>query len=237
MSAPESRLKADFGLPVISAEVREVRRIAFDGKEIAEQFERYKTREDLEQAFGETKKRESQLRQFIDTIPTLAWCNLPDGSNEFLNQRWHDYTDYTGLSPEDAHGWGWKATIHPDDLSNLMDKWGILLASGESGEIEARLQRYDGEYHWFLFRIEPLRDEFGSIVRWYGTNTDIEDLKRQRRKGTVVTHDARYGALQSHRSARPLGALQLQFREASDQRSACFKVVRRSDDPRSRPTR
>src|SRR6266436_6412229 len=142
MSAPESRLKADFGLPVISAEVREVRRIAFDGKEIAEQFERYKTREDLEQAFGETKKRESQLRQFIDTIPTLAWCNLPDGSNEFLNQRWHDYTDYTGLSPEDAHGWGWKATIHPDDLSNLMDKWGILLASGESGEIEARLQRY-----------------------------------------------------------------------------------------------
>jgi hypothetical protein len=72
MSAPESRLKADSGSPVISAEVREVRRIAFERKEIAEQFERYKTREDLEQAFGETKKRESQLRQFIDTIPTLA---------------------------------------------------------------------------------------------------------------------------------------------------------------------
>ncbi len=55
----------------------------------------------------------------IDTIPTLAWCNLPDGSNEFLNQRWHDYT---GLSPQEAHGWGWKVTIHPEDLGRLLEK-------------------------------------------------------------------------------------------------------------------
>jgi PAS domain-containing protein len=55
----------------------------------------------------------------IDTIPTLAWCNLLDGSNEFLNQRWHEYT---GLSPQEAHGWGWKVTIHPEDLGKLLDR-------------------------------------------------------------------------------------------------------------------
>src|ERR1700742_2732978 len=71
---------------------------------------------DLEQALCEARKSEARLQQFIDTIPTLAWCNLPDGTNEFLNQRWHDYT---GLSPEEAHGWGWQATIHPGDLPEL----------------------------------------------------------------------------------------------------------------------
>jgi PAS domain S-box-containing protein len=99
---------------------------------------------------------------------------LPDGSNEFLNQRWHDYT---GLSPQEAHGWGWKVTIHPEDLGKLLDKWWELLASGDPGEIAARLRRPDGEYRWFLFRVEPLRDELWKIVRWYGTNTDIDDLK------------------------------------------------------------
>jgi formate hydrogenlyase transcriptional activator len=133
------------------------------------------SRANSEQALCEARKSEARLQQFIDTIPTLAWCNLPDGTNEFLNQRWHDYT---GLSPEDAHGWGWKVTIHPDDLPALMGKWQELLASGQSGEIEARLRRHDGKYRWFLFQVEPLRDESGSIVRWYGTNTDIDDLKQ-----------------------------------------------------------
>jgi formate hydrogenlyase transcriptional activator len=117
----------------------------------------------------------AQLRRIIDTIPTFAWCGLPDGSKEFFNQRWHDYT---GLSPEEAHGWGWKATIHPDDLEEFLGKWSRFVASGEAGEIEARLRRADGEYRWFLFRAEPLRDEDGNIVNWYGTDTDIEDRKR-----------------------------------------------------------
>src|SRR2546425_1987115 len=111
----------------------------------------------------------------LDTIPTLAWCILPDGSNEFLNQRWHDYT---GLSRHEARGLGWRVTVHPEDLQKVLDTWRALLASGEPGEIEGRLRRRDGEYRWFLFRVEPLRDELGNIVRWYGTNTDIENLKR-----------------------------------------------------------
>lgn len=93
---------------------------------------------------------EEQLLVMIDGIPTMAWCSLPDGSAEFLNKRWHDYT---GLSPEEAHGWGWKATVHPEDLARLMDKWLALLASGEPGEVEARLRRFDGKYCWFLFSL------------------------------------------------------------------------------------
>ena len=63
-----------------------------------------------------------------------------------------------------------------------MEKWRALLASGEPGELEARLRRHDGEYRWFLFRSEPWRDQQGNVVRWYGTNTDIENLKRTEEK-------------------------------------------------------
>ena len=175
MSAPEPRRIPDFTTRAEAEEVSEVRAGTSGGHEVSDVSEQYQTREDLEKALNESRKSEIQLRKIIDTIPTLAWCNLPDGSNEFLNQRWHDYT---GLSPQEAHGWGWKVTIHPEDLQRLMEKWWELLASGEPGELEARLRRYDGEYRWFLFRVEPLRDEMGQIVRWYGTNTDIDDLKR-----------------------------------------------------------
>jgi len=105
----------------------------------------------------------------------MAWCSLPDGSVQFFNQRWHDYT---GVSFEEARGWAWKAVIHPDDLEKLVDRWQALLASGQPGEIEARLRRFDGEYRWFLSRAEPMRDNLGHIVNWYGADTDIEDRKR-----------------------------------------------------------
>jgi PAS domain S-box-containing protein len=131
--------------------------------------------DDQKRAQEVLRASEGKLRRVIDTIPTLAWCNLADGPNEFLNQRWHAYT---GLSPEESHGWGWQVAFHPEDLPPLMKTWQQLLISGESGEIEARLRRHDGAYRWFLIRVAPLRDEEGKIVRWYGTSTDIEDRKR-----------------------------------------------------------
>ena len=130
-------------------------------------------------ALEQVQLSEVRLRQVIDTIPTLACCNLADGANEFLNKRWHEYT---GLQPEESNGWGWQAAFHPDDLSPLMEKWRQLLVSGESGEIEARLRRHDGVFRWFLIRVEPFRDEAGKIIRWYGTSTDIEALKQIQEK-------------------------------------------------------
>jgi len=135
--------------------------------------------QDLERALQESRESEARLRKIVDTIPTLAWCNLPDGSNEFVNQRW---CDYTGLSPEEVRRVGCKVAIHPEDLPKWLDEWRTLVASGKGGEIEARLRRHDGAYRWFLIRVEPLQDESGEIVRWYGTNTDIDDLKQTEAK-------------------------------------------------------
>ena len=138
-------------------------------------IERQRSQEALKSAINEIRGSEAHLRRVVDTIPTLAWCNLPDGSNEYLNKRWHEYT---GLSPEESQGWGWQPAFHPEDLPPLMDRWRELLASGEPGEIEARLRRHDGVFRWFLIRVEPLRNETGKIIRWYGTSTDIEDRKQ-----------------------------------------------------------
>jgi formate hydrogenlyase transcriptional activator len=141
--------------------------------------DRKQTQEALRNALDQVQKSEAKLRQVIDTIPTMAWCNLPDGPNEYLNKRWHEYT---GLSPEESHGWRWQAAFHPEDLPPLMETWQELLVSGKAGEIEARLRRHDGVYRCFLIRVEPLRDESGKIVRWYGTSTDLEDRKQAEEK-------------------------------------------------------
>jgi len=115
------------------------------------------------------------IRLVVDTIPTLAWSARPDGSAEFFNQRW---LDYTGLSAEQALGSGWEVAIHPDDLSRILETFREALNSVKPYEVEGRFRRFDGEFRWFLFRASPLCDESGKVVKWYGTNTDIEDRKR-----------------------------------------------------------
>ena len=130
-------------------------------------------------AFEDPRASEEELRRVVDTIPAMAWCALPDGTKEFLNKQWHDYM---GLPPEESDGWGWTACVHPDDLSRLLKEWQAMMASGEQGETEARLRRRDGTFRWFLIRGQPLRDTTGKIVRWYGTTTDIENLKRTEAK-------------------------------------------------------
>ena len=114
-------------------------------------------------------------RQAIDLIPALAWSSGPDGGCDFNNRTW---LDYTGMNAEEAAGFGWTTTFHPDDVNTVVAYWQTLLSSGEAGEIEARLRRFDGEYRWFIFRAKPLKDAAGKVVKWYGTNTDIEDRKR-----------------------------------------------------------
>jgi hypothetical protein len=90
----------------------------------------------------------------------LVWCTQPDGSHEFLNKRWHDYT---GLSPEESRLQGWQPSVHPEDLSRVVSKGRELLASGEPGEVEARLRRYDGLFRWFPGVAEPLRALTASV--------------------------------------------------------------------------
>jgi len=120
------------------------------------------------------KSSEQRLRTILDTIPTQAWCLRADGTVDYSNQRFHDYT---GISRGGA-----PVAAHPDDAPGAAKFRQEFLSGAEPGEFEVRLRRYDGEYRWFMTRVEPLRDEGGKVVRWYGTNTDIEELKRAEAK-------------------------------------------------------
>jgi PAS domain S-box-containing protein len=136
--------------------------------------EQHLAREALQKAVDEIKKSEDRLRLVIDTIPTLVWRAGPDGVPDFLNQ---PALDYTGLSLSQTKT-GWPRAFHPDDKKGMLKKWSAIRQSGVPGGLEARLRRFDGEYRWFWFQAEPLRDEAGNIVKWYGSSTDIEDRKR-----------------------------------------------------------
>src|SRR3984957_13159662 len=122
------------------------------------------------------KSQEKRLREAVETIPAMTFTTLSDGSCTFVNKRW---TEYTGLSVEKTSGAGWQRAIDPEDLVRHSEKWRISVATGQLFEDEARFRRAaDGEYRWFLVRGVPLRDQHGTIVKWYGTLTDIEDRKR-----------------------------------------------------------
>jgi PAS domain S-box-containing protein len=118
---------------------------------------------------------EQDFRRALDSIPQLIWSAFPDGSAEYFNRRWFEYT---GLTAEQAQGWGWGATIHPEDVDELEATWRRILVAGVLGEATARMRKADGNYRWFLIRALPMRDEQDRIVRWYGSNTDIDDWKR-----------------------------------------------------------
>jgi PAS domain S-box-containing protein len=129
-----------------------------------------------EQQRAEESLRASQrhLTLIINTIPAMAWSAGRDGAAEFFNNH---YLEYAGLTSEQATAWGWITTIHPDDRPRMTEYWRLVVSSGNSGETEARMLRYDGMYRWFLFRVSPLRDHSGDVAGWYGTNIDIHARK------------------------------------------------------------
>ncbi|WP_201394539.1 PAS domain S-box protein [Ktedonobacter sp. SOSP1-85] len=122
------------------------------------------------------KQAEAELRVLIDAIPQLVWMLGPDGSSEYGNQRW---CDYTNMTVEQYQGDGWIQAIHPDDSQHMLTLWRHALETGEPFECEYRLKNgKTGVYRWFLARALPVRDEAGQILKWFGTCTDIEEQKR-----------------------------------------------------------
>ena len=121
------------------------------------------------------KEAENRIRLVIDTAPAMLHSARPDGYVDFFNKRW---LDYVGASLEEIEGWQWTHVIHSEDVEHVLSKWRSSVATGRTFEAEARFRRADGEYRLMLLRKVPLRDEVGSIVKWYGSALDIEDRKR-----------------------------------------------------------
>jgi PAS domain S-box-containing protein len=117
----------------------------------------------------------AELSAIIENAPVFLWSDLPDGYCDFLNQPW---LTYFNLPLQEAQGAGWTRVLHPDDAAHHLESWKKSVSQGIPFETEARYRRPDGEYRWFLNRANPLRDKTGKIVKWYGTNIDIENLKR-----------------------------------------------------------
>lgn len=106
---------------------------------------------------------DAEYRRMLDSLPVLSWRGLPDGSRDFFNRGWYEFT---GLSPAQARGMGWRVVVHPDDLADAAKNWRQVLSWEEPGGVEARLRRFDGSYRWFISRAVPMRDDRGNIVMW-----------------------------------------------------------------------
>ena len=121
------------------------------------------------------KESEQNLRTLANSIPQLAWMAQPDGHIFWCNQRWYDYT---GITPQQMEGWGWKSVQDAEILPKVIERWKHSVETGEPFEMEFRLRGADGTFRWFLTQVNPLRDSQGKIIRWFGTNTDIDDAKQ-----------------------------------------------------------
>jgi PAS domain S-box-containing protein len=129
---------------------------------------------DRRRAEDALRESEQRLRTMADSIPQLAWMAEPDGYRFWYNQKWYDYT---GTTFEEVKGRGWQSVHHPDILPRVLEEWDRAIETGEPFSMEFPLRAANGSYRWFLTRVNPLRDSSGQIVRWFGTNTDIEERR------------------------------------------------------------
>ena len=129
----------------------------------------------LSDAIAALSDSEAKFRAIADSMPQMVWSTLPDGFHDYYNARWYEFT---GTVPGSTDGEGWNAIFHPDDQARAWKVWRHSLDTGDLYEIEYRLRHSSGVYRWTLGRAAPIRNAAGQITRWFGTCTDIDDLKR-----------------------------------------------------------
>ncbi|WP_298163666.1 PAS domain-containing protein [Brevundimonas sp.] len=158
------------GLTPIQAETLEV----LAGQVMA-QLELRRAIREREEGVHALADSEAKFRAIADSMPQMVWSTLPDGFHDYYNARWYEFT---GVPVGSTDGEGWNGMFHPDDQARAREVWNHSLETGDLYEIEYRLRRADGVYRWALGRATPIRNEVGEIIRWFGTCTDIEELKR-----------------------------------------------------------
>jgi two-component system CheB/CheR fusion protein len=120
------------------------------------------------------REQASQLRQMAETLPNLVWGARPDGGFDYISRQW---VEYTGIPDADQVHWAWLDQVHPEDRERVRDAWRTAIKRSTNLEVEARIRAATGVYRWFKTRGTPIRDAQGKILKWYGTSTDVDDLK------------------------------------------------------------
>ena len=186
---------------------------------------------DMVEAAEAVKESEARYRQLADAMPQAVWTVDPDGKVDFCNRSWLEYTGFQEKPvPEDA----WSSVIHPDDLEHVKATWDRAIASGEPFESEFRFKRAsDGAFRWHLSRALPIRNEHGQIVRWIGTNTDIDDFKRlSEALKETDRHKDEFLATLAHELRNPLAPIRtglqiLKMKPADDVFASTFEMMSR----------
>ena len=125
------------------------------------------------------RENRARFKTLTESLPQMIWTCLRDGHTDYLSRQW---LDYTGRSEAQQFGHGWLEQVHPDDRVKVQMEWARVVASGDTYDMSFRIRRFDGVYRWFKTRAVPLRDPAGRILKWFGSNTDIEDFVLAERK-------------------------------------------------------
>jgi PAS domain S-box-containing protein len=167
------------------------------------------------------RESEAKFKAIADTIPQMVWTTGPDGYHEYYNRQWYVFT---GLPEGTTDGEGWQQVLHPADLQRTIEVWHHSLTTGEAYEIEYRLRDRQGQYRWMLGRALPVRDDAGSVVRWMGTCTEIDEHVKSRE--TLQQDDRRkdeFLAMLAHELRNPLAPI-----------TSAVAVLRRAHDDGAR---
>lgn len=143
----------------------------------------------------------NDLRLLTETIPVQVWTALPDGNLDFVTEQ---TARAFGVTAETLLREGWKDVVHPDDLATAGAAWMHSLSTGEPYEVQFRVRLHDGRYAWHLVRAVPERDASGAIVRWFGTNTDIEGQREMQRRVQALLDEMTAQAREYESSLRSL---------------------------------
>jgi len=135
----------------------------------------------------EAKYAENRWREVLDLIPQKVWSAKPDGEADFFNKRWHKFTGNNS-----SFGMGWLRSVHPDDVERTKAAWQAAVESGQQYELELRLLTAEGDYRWVLSRAYPLKNSANKIERWFGTSTDVNQLKMLQEERRVISQELRH---------------------------------------------
>ena len=155
-------------------------------RQVMAQLELRRAIREREEGVAALAVSEGKFRAIADSMPQMVWSTLPDGFHDYYNARWYEFT---GVPAGSTDGEGWNDMFHPDDQERAREVWSHSLETGDPYEIEYRLRRSDGVYRWALGRATPIRNEDGEITRWFGTCTDIEDLKRSQSSKDLLSQE------------------------------------------------